>query len=233
MPRRARRAGDPAGAQGSPEAGRSNRAGHADRFWAVVLACQKERAPAGAARGDRRSRDRVGAGVLVDSGGISVNDTFRRALWLFPCATTLHNIEEALWLPAWSQRGTHLHAPVGAPEFRFAVLVLTAAAWAVTLLAARRGGKWLAVAAGYWVAMLGNVVLPHLVASILERGYTPGIVTALALNLPVNAYLLRRVVREGHLTKAAVARAAILVVPAVIGAIPALFILGRALWGMR
>jgi hypothetical protein len=26
-----------------------------------------------------------------------------RLLWMFPVAVTLHNLEEAVWLPAWSQ----------------------------------------------------------------------------------------------------------------------------------
>jgi hypothetical protein len=43
------------------DAERSNRGGHADRFWAVVLACQKERALRRAPGGDRRSHHRVGA----------------------------------------------------------------------------------------------------------------------------------------------------------------------------
>jgi hypothetical protein len=153
---------------------------------------------------------------------------FRRALWLFPCATTLHNLEEAIWLPAWSQHVGHLHPPVGAMEFLFAVTVLTAAAWAVTFQA-MRGGAWLAVAAGYWVAMLGNVIAPHVAMSVLERGYTPGVVTALALNLPVDLYLLRRALRERRLTWRALALAAVIVVPLLLMAIPVLFALARVL----
>jgi hypothetical protein len=156
--------------------------------------------------------------------------SFRHALWLFPCVTTLHNLEEAIWLPAWSQQGTHLHAPVGALEFRFAVAALTAAAWVVTLLA-RRGGPWLAAASGYWAAMLANVLAPHVAASIVERGYTPGVVTAVALNLPVNIHLLRRARREGRLSRREIAIAAACVIPALLVAIPVLFAGGRWIAG--
>jgi uncharacterized protein with HXXEE motif len=61
--------------------------------------------------------------------------TFFTLTWLFVLAVGLHNLEEALWLPAWSERAGRWCNPVGAREFRFAVVILTAAA-AVAALAA-------------------------------------------------------------------------------------------------
>jgi hypothetical protein len=86
-----------------------------------------------------------------------------RLPWLFPIATTLHNLEEAVWLPAWSAstRGTRFHPPVGAPEFRFALAVLTILAFAVTALAVRRPERWLHPALGYAGAMFLNVFFPQ------------------------------------------------------------------------
>lgn len=44
---------------------------------------------------------------------------------LFCLAITLHNIEEAIWLPKWSQQASKYQKPVTPNEFRFAVIVIT------------------------------------------------------------------------------------------------------------
>jgi hypothetical protein len=153
--------------------------------------------------------------------------TFERAMWLFPAAVTVHNLEEALWLPAWSQQPGALGPPIGESEFRFALGVLTALAFVMTGVAARMRGAWLAATAAYWVAMLANVVVPHLVASVIARRYTPGVVTAVALNLPVTTYLLRRALGEKQLEWRRLLRASAWFIPALVGSIPLLFAVGR------
>ena len=45
--------------------------------------------------------------------------------WLFVFAVAVHNLEEAIWLPAWSQRAGRCYHGVGNAEFRFAVTLLT------------------------------------------------------------------------------------------------------------
>ena len=54
---------------------------------------------------------------------------------LFFClAITLHNLEEALWLPQWSQIGSAFQRPVSSNEFHFAVLIITALAYLISFL---------------------------------------------------------------------------------------------------
>jgi hypothetical protein len=65
----------------------------------------------------------------------------RRLQWFFPIAVTLHNCEEAIWMPEWVSRHAAqlpLQLP-GTEEFRFALVVLTVAAFAVTYLSERKG----------------------------------------------------------------------------------------------
>ena len=87
----------------------------------------------------------------------------------------------------------------GAGAFRFAVAVLTLATFVVTYLSERKGketvGAYLMF--GYIVAMLANVFIPHIPASLVFRSYTPGVVTAVLVNLPVMGFLSIRAVREG------------------------------------
>jgi len=45
-----------------------------------------------------------------------------------------------------------------------------------------------------WIcgAMLGNVLLPDIPASLVFREYTPGVVTAVLINLPIMGILISR-----------------------------------------
>jgi len=79
------------------------------------------------------------------------------------------------------------------------------------------------------VAVLANVLIPHVAVSVITRRYMPGVATAVALNLPTLSLLIVLAVREGYVSGwKAVAYAAIV---AGIGplSIPALFKLGRIL----
>lgn len=156
-------------------------------------------------------------------------DITAKALWLFPAAVTVHNLEEMFTLPAWSQTAGRLHEPVGAFPFGLAVAVLTALAWAVTSRAVREGSQSpsMYVALGYVTAMLLNVFVPHLMSTLITGQYTPGIITAVAINLPVLGYLLYRAFREGQVSFGRYA----LITPAVcfslVGLLQVLFALGR------
>jgi uncharacterized protein with HXXEE motif len=156
---------------------------------------------------------------------------FRKLQWLFPLVVTLHNTEEAIWLPAWSQQASTWHVPVGPGEFRFAALVLTLLAFLVTYLSVRMGQQtvWAYLATGYMAAMIANVFLPHMAASVAMRSYTPGLVTAVLLNLPVLFLLLRQALREGYVSGWKAAIYWIGVPVCLLIAIPALFKLGRNL----
>ena len=155
--------------------------------------------------------------------------TFTHWQWLFPAAITIHNLEEAIWLPGWSPTAGRWHAEVGAFEFRFAVVVLTALAWVVTGLSIAGGpgslGAYLFGA--YVAAMLINVVLPHLAATIGLRRYAPGLATALLLNAPVCTWILYAGVRVNWMTGEKLTIATAIGVPVLLGSIPVLFRVGR------
>jgi hypothetical protein len=146
--------------------------------------------------------------------------SFQRLQWLFPIAVTLHNAEEAIWMPGWAARhGSELPVhPPPAGEVRAALLALTLLAFILTALSARKGPQsiWAYLTFGYIVAMWVNVLVPHLPASVIFFSYTPGAVTAVLINLPVMSYLAVRAVAEQWVTgwKAVVAAIA---VPAVLG----------------
>jgi len=155
--------------------------------------------------------------------------------WLFAIAITLHNLEEALWLPRWSQSAGRWHHPVGAREFRFAVGVLTALAYVTAGLSVVGGKETVGTyfIAGYALAMFMNVFFPHLLATLIMRRYAPGTATALLLNLPVTVLLLYLGFQQGYIRLSTFVWAGPLVVAAILGTIPLLFAIGRHHWSVR
>lgn len=149
--------------------------------------------------------------------------------WLFVGAVAAHNLEEAIWLPAWSQTAGRWHRSVGSAEFRFAVLVLTLlavfAAWLATVQGKGSLGAYLV--AGYALAMLLNVLVPHLLATLFLRRYMPGTATALLLILPVTLGLLREAIRDGDIDWQSFLVFGPMVVAGIVALIPLLFWIGR------
>ena len=151
---------------------------------------------------------------------------FKRLRWLFPIAVTLHNAEEAIWMPPWVSEHATLFPVPGAARIRIALVVVTGAAFAVTCLSARKGPKsiWTYLLFGSVVAMLANVFVPHVPATLYFRSYTPGVVTAVLINLPVMSYLATQAVRERWVSAWKAALFAAAVPLALAGMIYALFI---------
>ena len=109
------------------------------------------------------------------------------AKWLLPLAVTLHNAEEAIWLPDFRTRyGWNSITP---SQFRLAALVSALLVAAVTYAATRNirtASLWFYTLC--WI-MLVNV-LWHVGASFYFRAYAPGSITAVVLVLPITWYLI-------------------------------------------
>ncbi len=155
--------------------------------------------------------------------------SFERALWVFPAVIALHNLEEAIWLPRWAAQ-SRFPSP-GRAVFAFAASVLTVLASVSTWLSIRQGRQsfWAYLVFGYMVAMLANVVIPHLSMTVLRRSYMPGLGTGLLLIVPVLSTLAVRAVHERFVSGWPAVGSAVLVPIFLLASLPALFALGRAL----
>ena len=149
--------------------------------------------------------------------------------WVFTLGVLVHNLEEALYLPAWSAHAGRWYRPIGAWEFRFAIgvfsvliLVLTAAS---SLSPAHSPGAYLM--AGYVLAMVLNVFAPHLFATVFQRRYMPGTATAVLLNLPLGWLYLRQILMEHRIELRVFSWAGPLTVLAILALIPVLLALCR------
>ncbi len=149
--------------------------------------------------------------------------------WLFVIAVAAHNLEEAIWLPAWSRTAGRWHRAVDTTEFRFAVAVLTLLAIASATLVTVQGRASVGAypVAGYALAMLLNVLVPHVAASVALRRYVPGTATALLLILPVTVGLLAHACREGYVEPRAFLIFGPMIVIGIVASIPLLFWIGR------
>lgn len=149
--------------------------------------------------------------------------------WLFTLGVLLHNTEEALGLPAWSLHAGKWHSPVGPREFRFAVVVLSSllVIFALAASLAADGSVSVYLMAGYVLAMVLNVFMPHVLATVFMRRYMPGTITALVLNLPLGLLYLSRSLSENRIELHVLYWSGPVVVLGILASIPFLFHLGR------
>jgi uncharacterized protein with HXXEE motif len=141
--------------------------------------------------------------------------TRRAALWLIPSFIALHNVEEAVtfrrYLPAVRALAPDSFRTflghVTYPEVLLALTVVTLAPLAVVAWVNARPTSqlalWLVVT--IQMVMLVNALWHLAAAAFLFRGYAPGVVTAVVVNLPFSVYVLRRALVERWVSRSALA----------------------------
>ncbi|MDQ3998430.1 MAG: HXXEE domain-containing protein [Gemmatimonadota bacterium] len=133
-------------------------------------------------------------------------------LWGVPTAVLVHNVEEALTVGRYTPAVLALvpdavRRLMPSSQYIYviyvALVVATAIPIAFALVARRDRRSW----ATYGLLLVAAVMLVnavwHSVAAVLLGGYAPGVVTAVAINLPVMALVLRWARRESWLSKGA------------------------------
>lgn len=153
--------------------------------------------------------------------------TIAALYWLFALALTVHNIEEGLFLPAFTASVPRLSAHSTPFSFRFALVVFTGAAYLLVGAAAAGDGLATHALAGLAVVMAVNAVLPHLLLTVLIRRYAPGTLTGLIIMLPLSLILAGRLLVDGAISGSGLALSAVVVAVVVIAALPGLFFAGR------
>ena len=153
----------------------------------------------------------------------------KRHYAIFFClAITLHNVEEALWLPEWSQSGSSFQQPVTANEFHFAVFIITVFDYVMSFLYVRFPKinllKWAFI--GFLGSMVFNAIFPHLLATIVMKTYAPGVVTGILLNIPINTIILYKLYKSNVVTKKEIVISTVVVGILLLAMIPVLFAVG-------
>ncbi|SDC01077.1 Protein of unknown function with HXXEE motif-containing protein [Terribacillus halophilus] len=147
---------------------------------------------------------------------------------LFLIAVTLHNVEEAFFLPAWSKT-SRFQKTVEPNVFRFAVIVITLLAYSIGALYLLWPSNiyFQYLQAGLIGAMLLNVVVPHVVATIAEKRYAPGIVTGIGLIFPFGGLAVYHILQVTEITILEIVVTSICIGILLLGLILALFAIGK------
>ncbi len=133
-------------------------------------------------------------------------------IWLLPVAFVIHDGEEILCTKKWLRsKGADLRIPAAQRkllseehvtfQLTVAVTLMALAILILTYNAAEHfavSGELLPLYAGIVAVMLLDGV-KHVGLSVLVRSYTPGVITALLVEIPYAAFALSRFFTEGHL----------------------------------
>lgn len=114
---------------------------------------------------------------------------------LFLIGFTLHNIEEAIWLPKWSKSAKQYHAEVTTKQFIFAASIITILGYLISfqyLFYFNNSiiGRYIYL--GFISMMVLNVIFPHLALTIILKKYAPGLVSGLFFTLPTGIMVLKK-----------------------------------------
>ncbi len=120
-------------------------------------------------------------------------NTFIFVQIIFLFGFTMHNVEEALWLPKWSKNAKYFHPEVESNVYAFAMMMTIILGIIITLLEIIYGKNNLFfqyMYLGLIGLMVVNAVAPHLIAAIVLKKYAPGLATGILLNLPIGIILI-------------------------------------------
>jgi hypothetical protein len=125
--------------------------------------------------------------------------TFTQLIWLAPFLFALHNLEEAPQMERWSKKvRSGWISPVNSRQFVMAVILLTAGVFLLAGFAALNMQQWAAACLMSEVqAILLVNALVHIGATVRVWSYSPGLVTAVLINLPFAVYFLHRAIEAG------------------------------------
>ncbi|MFZ2538734.1 MAG: HXXEE domain-containing protein [Oscillospiraceae bacterium] len=134
---------------------------------------------------------------------------YRKALWLATLLLVVHNVEEFMTMPPFiSRHGQDLPTLIrkatamSSEQFSVALIIVTLFAFLFTFW----GSNSEANGTGMFLAITTQIILlinavQHIIASIWLGIYTPGVLTAIILYLPLLSYLILRALKEGYISK--------------------------------
>ncbi|EPY06399.1 integral inner membrane protein [Paenibacillus alvei TS-15] len=114
---------------------------------------------------------------------------------LFLFAFTIHNLEEAVWLTRQSSAAgkVKMHKAVTQDQFLFGLFWVTGFAYLITALYIIYPDVVLFKYAyfGYVGGLIFNIIFPHLISTIIERCYSPGLFTGLLVIVPIDSLIMK------------------------------------------
>jgi len=124
---------------------------------------------------------------------MNFNVTSVKAFTFLIVAFILHNSEEAFMMKGYSVKSPFTFVePPSFRQFLIAVSLLTIAVIVAysTAIRTKKPKVYLFISTAVAAALLFNVFVPHVVGAIFYRDYTPGLISAVVLNLPFSFLVL-------------------------------------------
>jgi len=126
-------------------------------------------------------------------------------LLLFLFAFTIHNLEEGIWLTrqqSSDKSKVKMHKAVTQDEFLFGLFWVTSLAYLVTALYIfyPEVGLFKFAYFGFVGAMILNILFPHLISTLIERCYSPGLFTGIVVIIPINGLIVKTGIALGVIT---------------------------------
>ena len=142
-------------------------------------------------------------------GKMSFLAKYRTLRWLLIPVIAAHNFEEWLTFPRYGEEAgamaTRFGVSLEMPSWdamQLALIVVTLVPTLIVVWASiGRQYQWKDFAVcGLAGIFFANVFIPHIPAAIVAHGYSPGLITAVAINLPFCLFLWRSAIGQGILS---------------------------------
>ncbi|MDD8017944.1 MAG: HXXEE domain-containing protein [Bacteroidota bacterium] len=135
------------------------------------------------------------------------NRPIQQVFWLIPAFLALHNLEEALTMPAWIPEHLPLlhktiplfaHLQFSPTQLYLSLFLVTVIPFAITFICMRgeRTHAKLFILLTLQSIIFWNALMPHVIGLVMLGMYNPGVLTAVVINIPFSVYLLKRVAVE-------------------------------------
>ena len=124
--------------------------------------------------------------------------SYRQAIWLVPVAYAVHILEESQHFAAWAS--TNFTGGFTTTQFVKNNLIIMSILVALTLLVSVYPRRWTALLHFFQIsAVLFHNALFHMAATAYIGIYSPGLLSAILLYVPVFYHVVKRGYREGLL----------------------------------
>lgn len=154
-------------------------------------------------------------------------------LLLFLFAFTIHNLEEAVWLTRQTSIAgrVKMRKAVSQDQFLFGLFWVTGLAYLITALYMFYPSNDLFKYAyfGYVGGMIINIIFPHLISTIIERCYSPGLFTGILVLVPVNSLIIKTGVDTNTITVTQFMISTLVAAVVILASIPLSFKVGKKL----
>ena len=140
-----------------------------------------------------------------------IASSYKLTALLFGIGVTLHNLEEAMFLVAWTRSHWKLWFDPNPRIYWVLTSLVSIVIWipVVGVCASKEGADFQNALSGFALAMAVNAVLPHFAISLVKQSYSPGVGTGMLFNLPLGVLLLYERLSNPEIQAVEVWRAAV------------------------